>query len=163
MNNVLSKPFFQGQIIATLPNKAGQVIRIFCVNGCLFLGINPLTGADSEKIAALPAENFATYKAITDASNANFLKVEPTFTDEDVLRLSTMLELSAKGLINAGFTSWLVLTDLPSFASFVENHDTVSFQDTLFTLKMVKYLQHLSEILNANGIAHEGFDQYSAI
>lgn len=163
MFNVLSKPFFQGQIIATLPNRAGQVLRIYCVNGLIFVGINPLTGTDATKIAALPAENFATYKAITDTAALNFIRLESTFTDTDITKLATLAELESKGLINAGFSSWKVLTDLPSLSSFVESHEAVSVQDTLFTVKMVKYLNYESTLLRNNGIPHLSFDQYSAI
>lgn len=163
MYNVLSKPFFQGQIIARFPNKAGQVVRVFCMNGVIFVATNPLTGADADKIAAFPAEIFATYKAITDTANANFMKVEATFTDADILKLATQATLESKLLINVGFATFKVLTDFPSLSSFVEDHETMSVEQTFNTIKMVKYVQALSELLTANGINHLGFSQYSAI
>lgn len=163
MFNQLSKPFFQGQIIARFPNKAGQVVRVFAVNGVIFVATNPVTGVDADKIAAFPAEIFATYKAITDTANANYMKVEATFTDADILKLASQATLESKLLINAGFESFKVLTDLPSLSSFVENHEAVSVEETLYTVKMVKYVQALSGLLNANGIGHIGFNQFSAI
>ena len=163
MYNVLSKPFFQWQIIARFPNKAGQVVRVFCMNGVIFVATNPFTGVDADKIAAFPAEIFATYKAIVDPLNANFMKVEATFTDADILKLANQSTLELKLLINAGFASFKVLIDLPSLSSFVENHETMSVEETFNTIKMVKYVQALSELLNANGIGHVGFNTFSAI
>lgn len=163
MFNVLSKPFFQGQIIARFPNTAGKVIRVFCVNGCIFLAMNPLTGADTEKIAAITAESFATYKAITDTTAANYIKIEATFTDADIAQISSQATLEAKTLINVGFGSYKVLTDLPNYSTFVENHEALSVTDTLFTVKMAKYVAYLSESLKNHNVVHLSFNQYSAI
>lgn len=163
MYNQLSKPFFQGQIIARFPNKLGQVVRIFCVNGCIFVATNPLTGADADKIAAFPAEVFATYKAITDTTNVNFLKIEATLTDADIAKLASQAQLESKSLISTGFTSFQVLTDLPLLSSFVENHEAVPIADVLYTVKMVKYIEYLSRSLADNSVSHVGFNEYSAI
>lgn len=163
MFNVLSKPFFQGQIVARFPNKAGVVIRVFCVNGCIFLAMNPLTGADTEKIAAITAESFATYKAITDTTAANYIKIESTFTAADIAQMASQATLEAKTLINVGFATYKVLTDLPDYSSFIENHEAVSVTEVLFTVKMAKYVDYLSESLKNHEVEHKSFNQFSAI